>query len=519
VFMLAPGDIFEGRYQIIELVGQGGFARVFRARQVGTERDVALKLMNAVEDANNPERARVAASRFEREIRAMSLLRSPYTVTLYDFGVTAKGERYMVSEFIEGPSLQQVISDRGALPPDEALRYLCQLCLSLKEAHARDILHRDIKPSNIMLHELVGIGTQAKLLDFGIAKSMGRTSALEDVTGDATLLGTVRYMSPEQLQNKPPAPTSDIYSLGLVLWEMLLGSRWTDAKDTIEIITLHLEGAAQRLPQPSGLDPAVEQLLRRMIATSRAERFQTVDEVLDAVQRIGHPAQGRSALVASISTEQARPPLPLLDADSVELIDPPPLPDASASSSLELSASNDGEDELLPVAGPPARQRVAPIAAVAALLILIVVGAITATRRDTPSPPQQPPKPPQQPPPVAPRYALTIQTTPAALPVSVNGVARGISPLKLELTAQDFPARLTTRGHGDAEASLVLTEPVAGEFSLALPDAAPDAAPDTEGASAPSVSGSGADAPSPTLEPAKPRKKSKRAKIVAIDEL
>jgi eukaryotic-like serine/threonine-protein kinase len=504
--MLEPGDIFEERYRILEQVGEGGFARVYRASQLGAERDVALKLMSAIEETADEDRARIAAGRFEREIRSMARLRSPYTVTLYDFGVTRSGQRYMVSEFIDGPSLQEVIAARGALPPAEALRYLCQLCLSLKEAHAQDILHRDIKPGNIMLQQMVGVGTQAKLLDFGIAKTMASKSTRDDITADATLLGTIRYMSPEQLRNKPLAPTSDIYSLGLVLWEMLLGKRWTDEDDNIALITMHLEGAELRLPSPSPLPPPLERLLRRMIATDRADRLQSADAVLALAQSVELPDGAQVALPAlldpSISEERLLPAI--LDPSLIELLPVEPAGPATPFVELiELDELDEWEER-----AATRRPRWALLALPLALLVG-VGGALTLkyagapseapAQRDAAAAPSAAPSAAALPAPAPPRvYSVAVETTPGGLEVLVNGASRGVGPLTLELGVEDFPVELVASAGGQP-ARHVIEAPRDEQVTL---EPAPAAPKQTE---------------------RKPRRdaqrKPTRAKIVAIDEL
>ena len=180
--------------------------------------------------------------RFNQEAKLVSRLQDPHTITMYDYGRTASGMLYMVFEFVDGESVSELVSREGALHYSRVLSIVEQTLGSLEEAHAFGVMHRDIKPGNIMVFEHVGRPDQVKLLDFGIAKVAKATgSQSKDLTADGTLVGTPRYMSPEQIRGEEITPRSDIYSLGLVAYEMLVGSKAIAATSSVTIIGLQLE--------------------------------------------------------------------------------------------------------------------------------------------------------------------------------------------------------------------------------------------------------------------------------------
>jgi serine/threonine-protein kinase len=200
--------ILEGRYELHDLIGQGTFGRVYRGYDRRLGRPVAVKMIKPwwTED-------REWAERFEREAQLMARLGDPGIVQIYDVGDSEDGA-YYVAELVEGESLAERLS-RGRLSPAEALDVAEQLCLALAHAHARRVVHRDVKPGNV----LIDPGGRVKVGDFGIARLAEGTN---DDAG-ATVLGTPRYMAPEQARGATPTPATDVYGVGIVLYEMLAG--------------------------------------------------------------------------------------------------------------------------------------------------------------------------------------------------------------------------------------------------------------------------------------------------------
>ena len=286
------GELFVGRYRIDSVVGAGGFSQVYRAKQIDLGRDVAIKVLKPVRDDSKSESEREAkfeqvARRFEREARLISRLKDRNTVIMYDHGRTHDGLLFMVLEYVDGRTVSDLIAETGPLAPDRVVKILEQALTSLHEAHSLGVLHRDIKPGNIMVYEHVGRADQVKVLDFGIAKAVDRSDTGErghttssDVTADGVLVGTPRYMSPEQIRGKTLGPGSDIYSLGLVTFEMLNGTKAVDADSSLRIIARHLDTDPILVPDDLPIPLTLRAIVNRMLLKDPAARYASCDEVL-----------------------------------------------------------------------------------------------------------------------------------------------------------------------------------------------------------------------------------------------
>ena len=217
---LLTGTHLEGRYDIGGVVGTGGMGVVYRAHQRSMERDVAIKVLHP-QYAHDPK----AVKRFFREAQASSRLIHPHVVTVYDFGRSPDDHVYMVMELLEGWTLGDLIHHRAPLSPSTAVVVAVQICAALEAAHGRRIVHRDLKPDNVQLVARDG-SVLAKVLDFGIARVMRDPDAqLGMQLSTVDIAGTPAYMSPEQIMGKDPDPRTDLYSLGVILYEMLTGKR------------------------------------------------------------------------------------------------------------------------------------------------------------------------------------------------------------------------------------------------------------------------------------------------------
>ena len=276
------------------MLGSGGFSRVYRATQLDLDRQVAIKILqppvhitsvNAAEERN--EKLRSLMSRFEREARMVSKLKCPHTITMYDYGQTEDGQLFMSLEFVDGLTLTDLLTQEGALSPDRVSKIMRQVLMSLYEAHQYGMLHRDIKPQNIMVYEHFGMTDQVKLLDFGIVKLIGSEAQKDftDLTSDDTLVGTPRYMSPEYIRGEDIIEASDIYSLGLVMYELLVGEQAIQANSSIQIIGKQLERESFYLPQNLGhLDPALRAIINGMVEKNTSKRYSNTKQIIEDLE-------------------------------------------------------------------------------------------------------------------------------------------------------------------------------------------------------------------------------------------
>ncbi len=289
-----PGHIFENKYRIIELIGSGGFAQVYHASLEDVERSVAIKILTPHTDPDLGDKLypQEIDARFLREAKMVADLRDPHTITMYDFGRAQNGLLYMVFEYVDGRALNEVLFEDGPLPPDLVTTILTQVLRSLREAHAKNILHRDIKPANIMLYEYLG-EKSVKVLDFGIAKPMMAPPTNPqgyDVTQAGIMMGTPRYMSPEQICGHQLSGASDIYSLGLVAYELLTGVPAIEQTTSPTIVRRQLGPDEFRLPAQLAVPNELRHLVDGMTAKDLNHRFRNVQEVLDVIKNMNVPS-------------------------------------------------------------------------------------------------------------------------------------------------------------------------------------------------------------------------------------
>ena len=282
---LQRGYVFEGKYRIQGELGRGGFGMVYLAYQLGMDRHVALKVLNPNMGENA---ARTAHERFLREVKIISKLRHPNTVTIHDFGETTDGLVYMVLEYVDGETLKSLLNRRGALDDARAIHIAMQIAKSLSEAHRHGIIHRDLKPANIMLSELGGETDFVKVLDFGIAQLRNKKKD-QDLTSDGAdgrqLIGTPRYMSPEQVRGEQLTGASDVYSLGLILYEMLTGERAVQGDTTMALITQQISPEPLRLGNLSRMHPKLQHITMRAVAKPTQSRYRTVDVMAQELEQ------------------------------------------------------------------------------------------------------------------------------------------------------------------------------------------------------------------------------------------
>jgi eukaryotic-like serine/threonine-protein kinase len=262
------GTVLSGRYRLEAKLGSGGMSTVYLARDQTLDRQVAVKVMHREmsEQADQLER-------FRQEARAVAKLSHPNVVSVIDAGEDG-GHPYIVFEYVEGETLKQRISRDGALEPQEAIAYTIEIARGLSMAHARNMVHRDIKPQNV----LIDAEGRAKLTDFGISRQLEQ----DGMTATGRVLGTTDYVAPEQAMGRKVDPRSDLYSLGVVLYEMLVGQVPFQADSQVGVAMKHvneeLPDVQRRRPEVSA---AVALVVERATAKDPAERYQDVGEMAD----------------------------------------------------------------------------------------------------------------------------------------------------------------------------------------------------------------------------------------------
>src|SRR5919205_2691052 len=268
-----------GKYKLLDKLGEGGMGEVYRGVNMMVEREVAIKFLRP-ELANQPQ----VVERFRSEAVTLAKLNHPNIATLYDFD--RQGDSFiMVLEFVRGETLDNVIQRRGAIPVEQAVPIFCQVLDGIQHAHDYGIIHRDIKPANMMLTEK---GT-LKVLDFGIARILGTAR----MTRQGNIIGTIEYMSPEEVRGMETDARSDIYSLGMLLYEMLTGRCPFDIQNQFELMKAQIE----QYPVPPrqlnfAIPEVVEQAIWRSIQKDPAQRFQSAAEFRAFLLTAGFPATG-----------------------------------------------------------------------------------------------------------------------------------------------------------------------------------------------------------------------------------
>ncbi|WP_437778422.1 TonB family protein [Sorangium sp. So ce1097] len=338
------GATIAGRYRIISLIARGGMGKVYRAEQFALGRICALKLLVPDERREqDPEFFR----RFSREAATAARLTHPNSVTVFDYGKDdPRGIYFIAMEYIAGRTLHRVLHDEGPLPEARASRIARQICRALAEAHGLGLVHRDLKPSNVLLVDQGDEKDFVKVLDFGLVKDVSGQQ-LDDLTQKGLFIGSPKYTAPEQAMGNELTPRADIYSLGVLLYEMLCGRAPFDKKVPTATLMAHvseppppLSGGAQGAP----VSPAMEALVMRCLEKSPDRRFQSMKECLLALKAAaGEPVDlARASTPDRVSVSQpvgvlpAAPPAsgPRISELSPSPVEPVPSPRATQLDSL-----------------------------------------------------------------------------------------------------------------------------------------------------------------------------------------
>ena len=363
--------VLGGRYRLVRSIASGGMAEVWRAEDDILGRPVAVKVLHAHLAADNSFLAR-----FRREAIAAARLAHPNVVATYDTGVD-DGVAWIVMELVEGSTLRQVVSTSGALPPHRAVHIATQVADALDYAHRTGVIHRDVKPGNILLAE----GDRVKVADFGIAKaaieaaedSSGPGIDATDLTQSGAIVGTAKYLSPEQVHGEPVDGRSDVYALGVVLYEMLCGRVPFTGDTDVAVAVQHATATpvSPRQVRPD-LPPALEAVVLQAMAKSPDDRYQTAAELRAALVAVGGRVDG--------SGPGSGPP-----ADPATLVAAPA--PARAPAPPDLTMASAGSDRTPPRGAPalarPRRSWALPATLGTVLVLTLGIVGVLFARSDT----------------------------------------------------------------------------------------------------------------------------------------
>jgi serine/threonine-protein kinase len=294
------GQLVSGRYRVLSALGTGGMGRVYLAEHVAIQKRVALKVLHP-----QYSQKRDIVERFQQEAISASRIKHPGVLDVFDFGELPDGSAYIAMELLEGRDLGETLEKFGPLRPELALEVLLQVCRALDAAHAAGVVHRDLKPDNVFLHGTGDGHPIVKIVDFGIARLRESDESTPEsegtqrrrLTKTGMIFGTPEYMAPEQAQGKEADARSDIYSTGVILFELLTGAVPFTGKSFLEVLNRHVLFAVPRLAEVAPelvVSPELEDVMRRALAKNPAERFASMRELAEALLQLPEAASLRA---------------------------------------------------------------------------------------------------------------------------------------------------------------------------------------------------------------------------------
>lgn len=452
------GTLVGDRYQILEPLARGGMGRVYRALQVQLSREVAVKVLDTAGDVE-PRLRDDFTRRFMLEASSLAKLNHPNTIVIYDYGQIDEDTYFIAMELLTGRTLRQVMKD-GLVDAEHVIKIGAQIAASLAEAHDHGLIHRDLKPGNIFLTKRGDDPEFVKVLDFGLVKHRPETGL--DASHTGFMVGTPKYMAPEQIVGDPVSPATDVYGLGATLYHALAGRPPFEADSRFELLVKHADVDPDPISEVSAaqLPDGLEQVILRCLRKRPSERYASMREVAHALlacsSRSGSWPMGglisspgvREAPEADDSTRVSKPrPRPTRDA----LDEPPAESGVRASTPAPAAPSAAASTAAAPSATAPARGQRTLLALVVGALVLsaAAVGFVVVRGLDAPAPRPAPqtPAPAVAPPTIAPAPAEPAEAPPA-----------GPEDTVVRLTTDPDGARVRRgeRDLGDAPLNLVI---------------------------------------------------------------
>jgi eukaryotic-like serine/threonine-protein kinase len=299
------GRVINDRFKIGALIARGGMGKVYRAEQAPLGRICALKVLTPnYTGEHDPE----FHKRFFLEASIASKLTHPNTVTIFDYGRTDDEIYYMAMEYLEGHTLHRAVRAAGHFAEERTAHVARQVCRALREAHSLGVIHRDLKPANIFLVEHGDETDFVKVLDFGLVKNVSDVKG-EELTQTGLFMGSPKYMAPEQIRGERVDARTDVYALGVIMYEMLTGKVPFDRSSSVNILMAHVNEDAplMRVMNPNiAISPELEETVMRCMAKLADDRFRSMDEVLAALKRVGGAAQQGSYGTGGFGTGEYR---------------------------------------------------------------------------------------------------------------------------------------------------------------------------------------------------------------------
>ncbi len=454
------GKVLNQKFKVHSLLATGGMGVIYRGEQIALERQVAIKVLTPTNASNQIDPN--FHKRFFLEASILARLQHPNIVTVFDYGrvENMEPERYfMAMEFLEGETLFRRLRKAGRLSAPDAMGVARQIARGLREAHKHGVVHRDLKPSNVMLVPGEDTGELVKILDFGLVKVLADDS--EELTQQGSFLGSPRFMSPEQISHGKVDLRTDVYSLGVIVYQMLCGKVPFEAQNSVQILIAHLQQPVPRMrernPEADVPEP-LEAFVLRCLSKEPDGRPVNMEAFIrglgECAQAMGlSPAFGSTGLVTMDSGGTGRMPTPMPPVRVMTAIPASPSPPSSSSGSAsQVDDASLGAASRPADAAPQGRKGVVLVAA--GVLAVAGIGiAMSQMRSGEPAPvATQPEKPQVAPPPPPPAdvatFVLMVESMPSGAEVLEDGKLLGNTPLQLSISNSSVranPRRLTVR--------------------------------------------------------------------------